>query len=105
MSHKGPWQLGTCCSVQNLQADPAAPAQKLVFAQKMGRAMADVPLFGTDLAFNTWFPLTLVIYCTLLCALLLLAALSPLPWCRAGTNSGPVASRQHLCQLEPAHLR
>ena len=32
----------------------------------MGRAMADVPLFGTD--FNTWFPLTLVIYCLLLYA-------------------------------------
>ena len=46
--------------------------QKLVFARKMGAAMADVPLFGTDLTFNTWFPLTLVIYCTLLCALAVL---------------------------------
>ena len=41
-------------------------AQKTVFAQKMGSAMEDVeiPLLGAD--FNTWFPLLIVIYCSLL---------------------------------------
>jgi hypothetical protein len=41
----------------------------------MGTAMADVPVFGTN--FNTWFPLVVVVYCSLLCALP--AALWPLP--------------------------
>ena len=40
--------------------------QKTVFATKMGSAMDVVmlPFFGAD--FNTWFPLTVVIYCLLL---------------------------------------
>ncbi len=38
--------------------------QATVFAQEMGTAMHDVPVFGTD--FNTWFPLVVVVYCTLL---------------------------------------
>ena len=42
--------------MQNLQAT--------VFAQEMGTAMHDVPVFGTN--FNTWFPLVVVVYCTLL---------------------------------------
>ena len=42
--------------LQNLQAT--------VFAQEMGTAMHDVPVFGTN--FNTWFPLVVVVYCTLL---------------------------------------
>ena len=40
--------------------------RRTVFAQKMRPAMADVPVFGTD--FNTWFPLVITVYCTLLCA-------------------------------------
>ena len=39
-------------------------AQATVFAQEMGTAMADVPVFGTN--FNTWFPLVAVVYCSLL---------------------------------------
>ena len=38
--------------------------QATVFAQEMGTAMHDVPVFGTD--FNTWFPLVVVVYCPLL---------------------------------------
>ena len=40
--------------------------QKTVFAQKMGTAMdvVKLPFFGAD--FNTWFPLTVVIYTLLL---------------------------------------
>jgi hypothetical protein len=38
--------------------------QATVFAQEMGTAMHDVPVFGAD--FNTWFPLVVVVYCTLL---------------------------------------
>jgi hypothetical protein len=38
--------------------------QATVFAQEMGTAMRDVPVFGTN--FNTWFPLVVVVYCTLL---------------------------------------
>ena len=40
------------------------PVQATVFAQEMGTAMHDVPVFGTN--FNTWFPLVVVVYCTLL---------------------------------------
>lgn len=40
------------------------PVQATVFAQEMGTAMHDVPVFGTD--YNTWFPLVVVVYCTLL---------------------------------------
>ncbi|KAK9907685.1 hypothetical protein WJX75_008089 [Coccomyxa subellipsoidea] len=40
------------------------PDRATVFAQEMGTAMRDVPVFGTN--FNTWFPLVVVVYCTLL---------------------------------------
>ena len=86
--------------------------QKLVFAQKMGRAMADVPLFGTD--FNTWFPLTLVIYCLLLCALPYISASVALLFC-AGMLCASLSGHSHIgrpnkqniqssrcqCMLEP----
>ncbi|KAK9807047.1 hypothetical protein WJX72_011975 [[Myrmecia] bisecta] len=35
-----------------------------VFSRKMGAAMKEVPLLGQD--FNTWFPLVVVIFCTLM---------------------------------------
>lgn len=43
-----------------------ADLQKTVFAEKMASAMEDVtfPFLGAD--FNTWFPLTVVMYCLLL---------------------------------------
>ena len=49
-----------------LELRVCAGLQKLVFAQKMGRAMSDVPILSSQ--FNTWFPLTLVIWCTILYA-------------------------------------
>ncbi|KAK9808359.1 hypothetical protein WJX73_005749 [Symbiochloris irregularis] len=38
--------------------------EKLVFAQKMGRALADVDILGNQ--FNTWFPITLFFWCLVL---------------------------------------
>jgi len=57
--------------------------QATVFAQEMGAAMHDVPVFGTD--FNTWFPLVVVVYCTLLYVSPHAACQSPstLPWMRS----------------------
>ena len=55
------------CSVHSQHLLPILLVQILqatVFAQEMGTAMHDVPVFGTN--FNTWFPLVVVVYCTLL---------------------------------------
>lgn len=41
-----------------------SPVQKMVFFQKAGAMNSDVPVLGQD--FNTWFPLTMVIYVALL---------------------------------------
>lgn len=50
-------------------APPTPPAplpapQKMVFFQKAGAMNSDVPILGQD--FNTWFPLTMVVYVALL---------------------------------------
>ena len=68
---KGPTcmrQLAHACSSLPalLTADKSLlyAVQTLVFAQKMGSALKDVPILNRD--FNTWFPITLVIYCAVL---------------------------------------
>lgn len=44
--------------------DVASGGQSMVFFQKMGAMNSDVPVLGQD--FNTWFPLTMLVYVALL---------------------------------------
>lgn len=54
----------TPCSCPAACLRPCLPAQSMVFFQKMGAMSSDVPILGQD--FNTWFPLTMLIYVALL---------------------------------------